>query len=256
MPNGWTTTTLGELADLVVGRTPPRKEDRYWTDDLKRPFCTIADMDGMDIVPQREGVTDAAESEGKAKRVPAGSLLMSFKLTIGRVATLAIPAVHNEAIVWIKPREGVPVVDRYLALWLSHLDLTESAGRAVKGQTLNGPSLRAIPVELPPLVVQRRVVDLVDAVDVCSARAGQLAVAAMSARAALRAAVFADASVAATALRDLCSAGGIQIGPFGSQLHASDYVDEGGIPTVMPKDMVDGSISVTSIARVGEDDWA
>lgn len=122
-------------------------------------------MKAMEIVPQREGVTEAAESEGKAKRVPAGSLLMSFKLTIGRVGFAAVDLFPNEAIVWIKPREGVPVVDRYLALWLSHAELTESAGQAVKGQTLNGASLRAIRVELPPLVVQRRVVDLVNAAD-------------------------------------------------------------------------------------------
>ena len=41
----------------------------------------------------------------------------------------------------------------------------------------------------------------------------------------------------------------IQTGPFGSQLHQSDY-SEGGIPVVMPKDLVGGKISEESIARV------
>ena len=41
----------------------------------------------------------------------------------------------------------------------------------------------------------------------------------------------------------------IQTGPFGSQLHQSDYSD-GGVPVVMPKDLVDGHISEDSIARV------
>lgn len=185
MRDGWEATTLGEVADLIVGRTPPRKDERYWTVDLERPFCTIADMGAMEVLPEREGVTEAAEIEGKAKRVPAGSLLMSFKLTIGRVGFAAVDLFPNEAIVWIKPREGVPVVDRYLALWLSHLDLTESAGQAVKGQTLNGPSLRAIPVDLPSLLVQRRVVDLVDAVDTYAAAAAARAEAARGARSAL-----------------------------------------------------------------------
>jgi len=44
---------------------------------------------------------------------------------------------------------------------------------------------------------------------------------------------------------------GLQTGPFGSQLHASDYVAE-GVPVVMPKDMIDGRVDVTSIARVPE----
>jgi type I restriction enzyme, S subunit len=43
--------------------------------------------------------------------------------------------------------------------------------------------------------------------------------------------------------------GEVQTGPFGSQLHASDYSEE-GIPVVMPQDMVDGRISCDNIARV------
>lgn len=46
--------------------------------------------------------------------------------------------------------------------------------------------------------------------------------------------------------------GFVQTGPFGSQLHASDYVDE-GIPVVMPQDMVNRRVSVSKVARVSED---
>src|SRR5690606_18355557 len=45
----------------------------------------------------------------------------------------------------------------------------------------------------------------------------------------------------------------IQTGPFGSQLHQSDY-QECGIPVVMPKDLIDGRVSTESIARVGAED--
>ncbi|MFM7858954.1 MAG: restriction endonuclease subunit S, partial [Flammeovirgaceae bacterium] len=48
------------------------------------------------------------------------------------------------------------------------------------------------------------------------------------------------------------SVDGVQIGPFGSQLHASDYV-ESGIPVVMPKDMINTEISTDSIAYVSEE---
>lgn len=47
--------------------------------------------------------------------------------------------------------------------------------------------------------------------------------------------------------------GAIQTGPFGSQLHAKDYVDK-GIPVVMPKDIIGRRVSTDSIARVGSDD--
>jgi type I restriction enzyme, S subunit len=49
-----------------------------------------------------------------------------------------------------------------------------------------------------------------------------------------------------------CDGGVIQTGPFGSQLHQSDYVSE-GIPVIMPKDIVDGRVSTNSVARVSEE---
>jgi len=59
------------------------------------------------------------------------------------------------------------------------------------------------------------------------------------------------------ALGEICDeAGGIiRTGPFGSQLHESDY-QEDGLPVIMPKDIVDGKVSSASIAFIGADDEA
>lgn len=50
-------------------------------------------------------------------------------------------------------------------------------------------------------------------------------------------------------LKELCEPNGIQIGPFGSQLHASDYVKK-GVPVIMPSDMKDGFIDEEAISRI------
>ncbi|MDN6605192.1 MAG: restriction endonuclease subunit S, partial [Brevibacterium sp.] len=58
-----------------------------------------------------------------------------------------------------------------------------------------------------------------------------------------------------TTLGDICneSGGGIQTGPFGSQLHASDY-QEIGVPVVMPQDIGDGGILESRIARISDEE--
>ena len=52
---------------------------------------------------------------------------------------------------------------------------------------------------------------------------------------------------------ELCDTGGgeVKTGPFGSQLHQSDY-QETGIPVVMPADIINGKIDQSRIARVSQ----
>ena len=164
MRDGWVETTLGEVSALQMGRTPSRRENSYWTDDLTYPFCTIADMDAKYVEPKREGVTKAAIIDGKAKMAMKGTLLMSFKLTIGRMGFAARDIFPNEAIVMIEADES-KVLNEFLYLRLASMDLTEGSGRAVKGSTLNSASIASIAFLLPPLPEQKRIVDLISSVD-------------------------------------------------------------------------------------------
>src|SRR5437660_4171081 len=66
-----------------------------------------------------------------------------------------------------------------------------------------------------------------------------------------------EMQIATRTLGEICDTVGgiIRTGPFGSQLHESDYTEE-GIPVVMPKNIVDGKVSVEGIARIDEADVA
>ena len=59
-----------------------------------------------------------------------------------------------------------------------------------------------------------------------------------------------------TTIGALCdqSGGDVQTGPFGSQLHSNDYVED-GTPVVMPADIDDGRIRTGDIARIDQNDW-
>jgi len=166
---GWGERSLGQVSKLQMGRTPSRREPRYWTEDLHRPFCTIADMQSKFVDPSREGITELAVDDGKAKVAREGTLLMSFKLTIGRVGFAARDIYPNEAIVMIEADE-TEILKEFLYLSLGSMDLSAGSGRAVKGATLNSVSLAAIRLSIPPIYQQEQIVALISSMDEARSR--------------------------------------------------------------------------------------
>ncbi|WP_460004291.1 N-6 DNA methylase [Microbacterium xylanilyticum] len=158
LPASWIWTTLSDVATFRAGRTPSTKDPDMWSDAEGHPWVSIADMPpGGVIARTAKRITDRAASEVfKTPPVSAGSLLMSFKLTIGKVATLGIPAYHNEAIVSINPHD--PGCTAYLARVLPLVAPMGTSKAAIKGNTLNKDSLSAMLIPLPPLEEQKRIV--------------------------------------------------------------------------------------------------
>ena len=163
LPEGWTVEPFSQVASYTTGRTPARANPAYWAKGERQvPWVAISDMEPYGTITETaESVSALAfENVFRERIVPAGTLIMSFKLTIGRVATLGIPACHNEAIISIFPREGVD--QRYLGYFLSQVDYTDHQDRQIKGNTLNQSKIDQIQVALPPSKEQARIADVLD----------------------------------------------------------------------------------------------
>ena len=165
LPEDWTEEPFEQVATYDTGRTPARAKAVYWEGaPVTVPWVSIADMEPYGtLVKTKEGITATAFDEVFRRRmVPAGTLLMSFKLTIGRVATLGVAACHNEAIISIHPRDGVN--QAYLGYFLSQVDYADHQDRQVKGNTLNQDKINRIPVVLPPKPEQDAMAAVLDTV--------------------------------------------------------------------------------------------
>lgn len=97
------------------------------------------------------------------RAAPKGTLLMSFKLTVGRLAVAGCDLYTNEAIVSIVPTPAV--CGPYLRQFLGKMDFTGSTDRAVKGATLNKGKLAGLDVVLPPIEEQRAIAATLDSID-------------------------------------------------------------------------------------------
>lgn len=117
--------------------------------------------DGEILTSTNETVTKRAKQEiFRTEPEQVGTMLMSFKLTIGKIARLGIPAYHNEAIISIKPI--VSDIDPYLFAVLPVFARQGDTKDAIKGVTLNRKSLSNLLVPLPPVAEQDRIISRVD----------------------------------------------------------------------------------------------
>lgn len=147
---------LADLCEIQIGRTPSRSEPRYWGPGL--PWLSIADMSqGRDLFETKETITEAAVQEQNCRLVPRGTLLFSFKLSVGKVGFARRDLYTNEAIAALPIRDNRCVDDEYLCFALASLDFRGMGERAVKGVTLNTESLGNLLIPLPPIAEQRQI---------------------------------------------------------------------------------------------------
>ena len=126
-----------------MGKTPPRKETEYWSNSTL-PWVSIADLvaDGTVTITKECVNHYAAEHTFKGKISKAGTLLMSFKLTVGKVSILGIDAFHNEAIISIYPYvDPDKITTMFLFATSPLLSQSGNTKSSIKGNSLNLDSL-------------------------------------------------------------------------------------------------------------------
>ena len=167
VPYSWLWVRFGQIVRISIGKTPVRGDVRYWSNTTK-PWVSISDMiDYGYINNTKEKISDAAASL-MSSISPAGSLLMSFKLTVGRTSILNIDAYHNEAIITIYPFIDDEFALRdYLFYTLPILSNMGDSKDAIKGKTLNTQSINNLLIPLPPLKKQRHIINRLEKLYVC-----------------------------------------------------------------------------------------
>lgn len=161
IPKTWEWVYFKDIVYYSMGKTPPRKEKEYW-ENPKFAWISIADLVSNGFIYEtKEKVNQySVDKIFKNKISVAGTLLMSFKLTVGKVSILGIDAYHNEAIISIYPFINDENIMRdYLFFILPLISQYGNIKSAIKGNTLNSDSLDLLYIPLPPIEEQKRIVN-------------------------------------------------------------------------------------------------
>ena len=164
-PEGWNEGRLGAICSIEIGGTPARDVAEYWdlARDTGNAWLSIKDMRRRVINETAEHISEAGVKHSNVKLQPPGTVLLSFKLTIGRVAVAGVPLYTNEAIAGLKPRGLLP---EYLYHGLHHWDLLQGVDQAIKGATLNKEKLKRIVFAYPKAESeQAKIAEILSTVD-------------------------------------------------------------------------------------------
>jgi type I restriction enzyme, S subunit len=227
----WPNISLGELCEVNIGRTPARNRSDFWGKGFA--WLSIADMNnGRDLQTTKETITELAIRECNCRPVEPGTVLVSFKLSIGKVGIAQTRLYTNEAIASLPIRDQTLLSTKYLYWVLQAIDLTLGLDRAAKGLTLNKAKLLDIKIPLPSLAEQRRIAEILDRAEALRAKRR----AALAQLDSLTKSIFLDVigqparkGWAETDIEGVSHPkdGSIRTGPFGSQLLHNEFVNEG-----------------------------
>lgn len=157
---------VSDAFDLCMGKTPSRKNLSYWRDG-NHDWVSIADLGsfGKYVGSTKERINDLAIAETGIKPAPANTVLMSFKLSLGKTAITTTPVYTNEAIMAFVDKGVHPVDPSFMYHQCRTKDWTADTNTAVMGKTLNKKTLGQQMIFLPGFTEQKAIARQLDFVE-------------------------------------------------------------------------------------------
>ena len=151
----WKESLVKDVFQLSMGKTPARNNNDYW-DNGTHKWVSVSDMSSYQHYTgdTSEYITDFAIKETGIKVVPKGTIIMSFKLSIGRTAITSEDIYTNEAIMAFSNFDESVFNKDFLYFLIANKNWLLNAKQAVKGFTLNKETIGNSKIIVPPLYLQ------------------------------------------------------------------------------------------------------
>lgn len=149
VPVGWRVGKAEDFYQITIGKTPPRAEKQWFVSGEKGiPWLSISDMgnSGSFIFKTSEGLTEEAVKKHNMKVVPAGTVFVSFKLTVGRIAIATTEMCSNEAIAHFYVNDSQRA---YAYCYLKNFEYDTLGNTSSISKAVNSKIIKAMPFIMP-----------------------------------------------------------------------------------------------------------
>ena len=155
LPSGWKIGKLKYFYKFETGFTPPTTRPEYYTPDGEM-WVTIADMCNSEVTSSKNRISKLYADSIKAKKVPRGSLLYSFKLSLGKTSIAGCDTYTNEAIASFSSEKN-PCIN---FLKYSSCMIEDNALENIYGaKLLNRERIENAIIVFPPIKTQERIAE-------------------------------------------------------------------------------------------------
>jgi type I restriction enzyme, S subunit len=152
IPRGWRFVLIGDITTVSIGKTPPRKEPKWFSENqLDVKWVSIKDMgdSGIYIQNTSEYLTREAIDKFNVKVIPSDTVILSFKMTVGRVAITTESMCTNEAIAHFRIQNENHLTPEYLYCHLKNFDFRLLGSTSSIVTAVNSKIVRTITTILP-----------------------------------------------------------------------------------------------------------
>jgi len=153
IPEGWVVKRADEIFKINIGKTPPREQSEWFNDeDSKVKWVSIKDINNSTVYAfeTSETVTEMAVSKFNMNVAKAHTVLLSFKLTVGKVAITTEDTTTNEAIAHFNIEDENQMCSEYIYFYLKNFPYDSLGSTSSIGTAINSKVVKAMPVLLPP----------------------------------------------------------------------------------------------------------
>lgn len=173
-PTGWRIAQLGDVANVVGGSTPSRKRPECWGGDI--PWIVpseLTELAGRYLQDSRESITMEGLVSAGLRVLPAGSVLLTTRATVGLAAINALPVTTNQGFQSLVGKNGTDSLWLYYCISSKKREL-ERRGAGSTFREVSRDGVRTLPILLPPLSEQRAIAAVLDSIDETIERADEV----------------------------------------------------------------------------------